>query len=190
MHASETPKAPARQRSRRPTPAIRGRHSAVSTTAANATRRNTVPPGPASSNTVLASPEPNCTEPAASSTRATGGTAAPYRRRHNRPVDWESYERAFAGVEAPFALVDLDALWANAADMLARARGKPIRVASKSVRCRGLLEAILRRDGFRGLMTFTLAESLWLHSRGFGDLLLAYPTADRAALSELGRLES
>ena len=31
-------------------------------------------------------------------------------------------------------------------------------------------------------MTFTLAESLWLHEHGFDDLLLAYPTADREGL--------
>ena len=39
-------------------------------------------------------------------------------------------------------------------------------------------------------MTFTLPESLWLHGHGFDDLLLAYPTADRAALAELARLEA
>ena len=38
-------------------------------------------------------------------------------------------------------------------------------------------------------MTFTLPESLWLHEHGFDDLLLAYPTADRAALAVLGRIE-
>ena len=75
--------------------------------------------------------------------------------------------------------------------MLARAKGTPIRVASKSVRCRALLEAILDHDeGFRGLMTFTLPESLWLHEHGFDDLLLAYPTTDRGALAELGRLDA
>jgi len=104
--------------------------------------------------------------------------------------DLARYERACAGLDAPFALVDLDAMWANAEDMLARAAGKPIRVASKSVRCRPLLERILaRHGGFRGLMTFTLEETLWLHDQGMGDLLLAYPTADRSALERLGRLE-
>jgi len=39
-------------------------------------------------------------------------------------------------------------------------------------------------------MTFTLPESLWLHAHGFDDLLIAYPTADRGALAELGRLDS
>jgi D-serine deaminase-like pyridoxal phosphate-dependent protein len=96
------------------------------------------------------------------------------------------YEEIFAEVEAPFAFVDLDAMWANAAAMLERAPDKPVRVASKSVRCRALLAAILGRDErFRGLMTFTLPETLWLAERGFENLLLAYPTADTGALEEL-----
>jgi D-serine deaminase-like pyridoxal phosphate-dependent protein len=98
----------------------------------------------------------------------------------------ERYEAIFAEVEAPFAFVDLDAMGANAAEMLARADGKPIRVASKSLRCRALLDRILRSDpGFDGLMTFTLPETLWLAEQGFENLLLAYPTADAGALSEL-----
>jgi D-serine deaminase-like pyridoxal phosphate-dependent protein len=98
----------------------------------------------------------------------------------------DRYERILAEVEAPFAFVDLDAMWANAEAMLDRAGGKTIRVASKSLRCRSLLEAILRRDErFRGLMTFTLPETLWLAEQGFEDLLLAYPTADVRALEEL-----
>jgi D-serine deaminase-like pyridoxal phosphate-dependent protein len=104
---------------------------------------------------------------------------------------YEELERIFADVDAPFAFVDLDALWSNAREMLERAAGTPIRVASKSVRCRPLLVQILDGDpGFRGLMTFTLSESLWLHEHGFEDLLIAYPTADRGALAELGQLDS
>jgi D-serine deaminase-like pyridoxal phosphate-dependent protein len=99
---------------------------------------------------------------------------------------YEEYEEIFAEVEAPFAFVDLDAMAANAAEMLERAGGKPIRVASKSLRCRALTERILRSDpGFAGLMTFTLPETLWLAEQGFEDLLLAYPTADTGALGEL-----
>jgi len=97
-----------------------------------------------------------------------------------------SYEETFAEVEAPFAFVDLDAMWSNAEEMLGRAGEKPIRVASKSLRCRPLTERILGRDErFRGLMTFTLAETLWLAERGFENLLLAYPTADAGGLGEL-----
>jgi D-serine deaminase-like pyridoxal phosphate-dependent protein len=96
------------------------------------------------------------------------------------------YEAAFESIVPPFAFVDLDAMRANATDLLGMARGVPIRVASKSVRCRALLRWILERDaGFRGLLTFTLPETLWLTSEGFENLLLAYPTADREALAEL-----
>jgi D-serine deaminase-like pyridoxal phosphate-dependent protein len=96
------------------------------------------------------------------------------------------YESALAELDAPFAFVDLDAMWVNSADMLRRARGKPIRIASKSLRCRGLLSAVLERDaGYHGLLTFTLPETLWLFEQGFRDLLVAYPTTDRAALREL-----
>ena len=96
------------------------------------------------------------------------------------------FESIFEEVEAPFAFVDLDAMWSNADAMLARAESKPIRVASKSLRCRGLIERILDRDErFAGLMTFTLPETLWLAGQGFENLLLAYPTADVGALEEL-----
>jgi D-serine deaminase-like pyridoxal phosphate-dependent protein len=103
--------------------------------------------------------------------------------------DYERLERATAGVEAPFAVVDLDALWSNADDMLRRAGGKPIRVASKSVRCRRVLELILAHDsGFSGLLTYTLPETLWLVEGGLDDLVVAYPTADRNAIAALARL--
>jgi D-serine deaminase-like pyridoxal phosphate-dependent protein len=94
-------------------------------------------------------------------------------------------ERATAGLQAPFALVDLDALAMNAADMERRASPKPIRLASKSVRCRALQERVLARGGFRGTLAFTLPEALWLASCGTDDLLVAYPTADVRALGAL-----
>jgi D-serine deaminase-like pyridoxal phosphate-dependent protein len=52
-----------------------------------------------------------------------------------QPSPYARLEAALADVEPPFAVVDLDALRANAADLARRAAGKPIRVASKSVRC-------------------------------------------------------
>jgi D-serine deaminase-like pyridoxal phosphate-dependent protein len=99
-------------------------------------------------------------------------------------------ERATAGLEAPFAVVDLDALWSNARDLERRAAAKPIRLASKSVRCRALQERILAREGFAGTLAYTLPEALWLAAHGADDLLVAYPTADASALRELARLAS
>ncbi|QMU69086.1 amino acid deaminase/aldolase [Streptacidiphilus sp. P02-A3a] len=100
-------------------------------------------------------------------------------------ADRARYDRATAHLDAPLAIVDLEAFDANAADLVRRAAGKPIRVASKSVRCRALLERVLRQDGFQGVMSFTLAESIWLARAGFEDILLAYPSADRAGYAEL-----
>ncbi|MEV7974665.1 amino acid deaminase/aldolase [Streptomyces sp. NPDC086519] len=102
-----------------------------------------------------------------------------------RAADRARYDRATAHLDAPVAIVDLEAFDANADDLVRRAGGKPIRVASKSVRCRHLLERVLAKEGFAGIMSFTLAESLWLARSGFDDILLAYPSADRARFAEL-----
>lgn len=99
--------------------------------------------------------------------------------------DRARYDKATAHLDAPLAIVDLDAFDANADDLVRRAGGKPIRVASKSVRCRVLLERVLARPGFAGIMSYTLAESIWLARSGFEDVLLAYPSADRAGFAEL-----
>ncbi|MFD5918390.1 amino acid deaminase/aldolase [Kitasatospora sp. NPDC058201] len=100
-------------------------------------------------------------------------------------ADRARYDRATAHLDGPVAVVDLAAFDANAADLVRRAAGKPIRVASKSVRCRALLERALATDGFAGVMSFTLAESLWLARSGLRDILLAYPSTDRAGFAEL-----
>jgi D-serine deaminase-like pyridoxal phosphate-dependent protein len=107
-----------------------------------------------------------------------------------RAATYLSYEQSFSDRSAPFAFVDMDALWANGDQMLARAGRLPIRVASKSVRSRALLRQILDRNPrFRGLMTFTLEESVWLTNQGFGNVLLAYPTTDLDAIREWAKLE-
>jgi D-serine deaminase-like pyridoxal phosphate-dependent protein len=100
---------------------------------------------------------------------------------------YDRYEAAFGDLEPPFAFVDLDAMWRNADDMLRQAGGKPIRVASKSVRCRDLTQRILDRDaGFKGLLNLTLPEAIWLWRQGFRDLVVAYPWTGPTALAELG----
>jgi len=96
------------------------------------------------------------------------------------------YEELFAGRGAPFAFVDMDALWTNARNMTARAGGVPIRIASKSLRCAPIVRRILESDGrWHGQLTFTLPETLWLAEQGFADLLLAYPCVDGEALAAL-----
>ena len=100
-------------------------------------------------------------------------------------------DTATADLDPPVAVVDLDAFDRNADDLVRRAAGRPIRVASKSIRCRSLLERVLRKPGFAGVLAYALPEALWLHGNWAGtdlagtDILVAYPTADRAALRAL-----
>jgi D-serine deaminase-like pyridoxal phosphate-dependent protein len=104
---------------------------------------------------------------------------------------FERFEAIFGGRQAPFAFLDLDAVWANAADMLRRSRGKPIRIASGAIRSRPILERLVDLDpGFQGVLTFSLPETIWLWERGVRDLVVAYPTADRACLTRLARITS
>jgi D-serine deaminase-like pyridoxal phosphate-dependent protein len=56
---------------------------------------------------------------------------------------YETYKAAFQGRQMPFAYVDLDLLDANIRQIVARAGGKPIRVASKSIRSLPILQRIL-----------------------------------------------
>jgi D-serine deaminase-like pyridoxal phosphate-dependent protein len=103
-----------------------------------------------------------------------------------------SYEQicgALHGERLPCAIVDLDALEANARALfgVARAQGKTLRIATKSVRSVPLLRRLLELGGETagGLMTFTAAETAFLAREGFDDLLLAYPTLQRQDLDDL-----
>jgi D-serine deaminase-like pyridoxal phosphate-dependent protein len=70
----------------------------------------------------------------------------------NDPAQHRRLERATAALDAPFVAVDLDAFDANAATLVRRAGGTPIRVASKSVRVPALLRRVLARDGYAGIL--------------------------------------
>ncbi|QIK84361.1 alanine racemase [Sanguibacter sp. HDW7] len=94
-------------------------------------------------------------------------------------------DAATAHLPAPLAVVDLDVLESNADDLVRRAGGTPVRLASKSVRVRTLLDHVLARPGWAGIMAFSLAEALWLVEHGHDDVLLGYPVVDRRALAAL-----
>lgn len=67
----------------------------------------------------------------------------------------------------------------------------PIRVASKSVRCRALVERALTTPGYAGVLCYSLAEALWLHGHGVSDdLVVAYPTVGPAGLRALASDDS
>src|SRR5262245_19949916 len=92
---------------------------------------------------------------------------------------------ATAGLPAPLAVIDLDAYDDNAATLVSRAHGLPIRIATKSLRSRPLIQRALAREGFQGLMCYAVPEALWWARSGVDDIFVAYPSVDIAALSEL-----
>jgi D-serine deaminase-like pyridoxal phosphate-dependent protein len=92
---------------------------------------------------------------------------------------------ATADLDPPLAALDMSAMRRNATDLVRRAGGTPIRVASKSVRCRWVLENVHAQQGFSGIMGYSLHEAIWLVRAGFSDVLIGYPTANRTALREL-----
>lgn len=98
-------------------------------------------------------------------------------------------EQATQHLEPPFAVVDLDAFDANAGDLVHRTGGRAtIRLASKSVRSRDLIQRVLKHQGYRGILAFTLPEALWL-AEDHEDVVIGYPTADRTALQQLAKDE-
>ncbi len=107
------------------------------------------------------------------------------------PADyWPALEAATGELGAPLGAICVEALAANAFDLLDRAAGLPIRVASKSVRVRGVLDAVLALPGYRGILAYTLPEALWLAGADdpddrYADVVVGYPTADRAAILAL-----
>ncbi len=98
----------------------------------------------------------------------------------------DSYERlasAITGQPLPAAVLDLDALEANAHAMLRRAGHLPIRLGSKSVRCTEVLRHVQALSArFQGLLCYSGREAAWLSTQGFDDLVVAYPTIDSADL--------
>jgi D-serine deaminase-like pyridoxal phosphate-dependent protein len=99
-----------------------------------------------------------------------------------QPATYAHCRTLLAAHQAPYAFVDMDRLQA----VLYRAGDKSVRIATKSIRCVGLLRHIQQASPrFQGLMTFTAAESLFLLDQGFDDLLLGYPSTDTAAIDAL-----
>ncbi len=103
---------------------------------------------------------------------------------------WPALTAATAHLDPPLAAIDLGALHHNVHDLRRRAAGTPIRVASKSVRSRAILDAVTALDGYAGVLAFTLPEALWLATGDDAhppqhDVVVGYPTADRTAIAEL-----
>ncbi len=70
--------------------------------------------------------------------------------------DYAYYKEVFSGRAMPFAFLDLDLLDQNIRQIVARAKGKQVRLASKSLRSVAVLRRILAADPiFQGIMCYT-----------------------------------
>jgi D-serine deaminase-like pyridoxal phosphate-dependent protein len=109
---------------------------------------------------------------------------------------WPMLDRATAELDPPFGVISAQAIAYNAFSMLRRANGTTIRVASKSIRVRGVIDTVLQLPGFAGVLSYTLPEALWLATDepasadgpgrpGITDVVVGYPSAHRAALRRL-----
>jgi D-serine deaminase-like pyridoxal phosphate-dependent protein len=104
------------------------------------------------------------------------GTSPPLSLLCDPQQAYSYYKQIFQTRSLPLAYVDLDLLDQNVRQIAARAGGKRIRLASKSLRCVAMLRRILAADScFQGIMCFTAAEAAYLAEQGFTDLLIGYP---------------
>ncbi|HEY9292642.1 MAG TPA: alanine racemase, partial [Microlunatus sp.] len=99
-------------------------------------------------------------------------------------VYWPRIDAATRELDPPLMMAQLQALRYNLGQLIERARGKPIRIASKSLRVRGLIEACQQVEGVAGVLAYTLAEGIWLAGT-IDDVVVGYPSADRSAMATL-----
>jgi D-serine deaminase-like pyridoxal phosphate-dependent protein len=119
-------------------------------------------------------------------TRATPNGAASTASYPTR--DYAYYRAIFRNQRAPYAFVDLDALEENIQYTLARANGKSVRLATKSLRSVAIIKRILGSNSqFQGLMCFTAREAVHLANQGFSDLLVGYPCYDERDIAEVAQ---
>src|SRR5437763_12610219 len=77
-------------------------------------------------------------------------------RTHVEQHDYAYYKQVFAGHPMPFAYLDLDLLEQNIRQVVQRADGKRIRLASKSLRSVRVLRCILASNPcFQGTMSYS-----------------------------------
>nr|WP_019241575.1 amino acid deaminase/aldolase [Bacillus sp. AP8] len=92
------------------------------------------------------------------------------------------------GLSLPALLLDIDAFDDNCQQIAAKANGKKIRIATKSLRSLSVIQRILHSNPiFQGVMCFSPHEAIFLEKQGIDDILLGYPCYDQEALSLIAK---
>ena len=103
-------------------------------------------------------------------------------------MSYSQYKKIFSDKQYPLAFVDMELLDENIGQILSRSGDFPVRLASKSIRCIHMLDYILKADRqFQGIMSFSGSEAVFLSSRGFDNILVAYPVVNRDVLTDIAR---
>lgn len=85
----------------------------------------------------------------------------------NSVSDYARYRELFRGRSMPLAFVDLDLFDENVRQIRARLGAHPLRIASKSIRCRALIERVLDADpSCQGVLCYSGWEAVFLSRHG------------------------
>lgn len=99
---------------------------------------------------------------------------------------YKDYKKIVKGNKFPLAFVDLNLLDENISQISKRSGKFPIRIASKSIRCRYILDYIFKTGNqFQGIMSFSGTEAVFLSKQGFNDILIAYPVVNPEIIKEI-----
>lgn len=103
-------------------------------------------------------------------------------------LKYENVKDALSQIPSPNLFLDLNAFEENIKWAVKEAKGKKIRLSTKSIRSIDLLKKIFSYSSvFDGVMSFTLSEALWLRENGIKNILVGFPTTDLISLDELAK---
>ena len=94
------------------------------------------------------------------------------------------YRSVLQGETYPLMYIDMDLFSLNIQKVLDCSATKTIRIASKSLRCRYLMDYILKSNNrFVGIMCYSPLEACWLSKLGYDNILIAYPTTNKSMIA-------
>ena len=104
---------------------------------------------------------------------------------------WTYYKNIISKEIFPCLILDLDLFKKNISDVATRLKkntnnDKTIRIASKSIRSVKILQLLLDSDEiYKGILSYSLREALFLVSKGFKNIVVAYPEINKNDIEQL-----
>ena len=99
---------------------------------------------------------------------------------------YQFYKERLKAYKAPYLVLDKAYYELNIKMQEERLAGRPIRIASKSIRSPDLILSLLKRSPqYIGVMGYKYCESKYLLENGLKDLLMGYPLSDKEEIKSL-----